>query len=117
MDRLALGLTNALIGALAQIDSFGLVSRSTMMRLRNHTSGFLVHDVGRELSVDLLVAGTIDRDGPRVRVCAELLEVTSDRLLWTAHYDREVGNLLDLESDVARAVARDIRLVLPLETV
>lgn len=109
-DYFALGMTDALIGALARLDSLRVISRTSVMRLRGRALS--TRDIGRELGVDLLVSGSVAREGARVRVCAELLDPRSERVLWADHYDREGNEVLALESDVAEAIIREIRLEL-----
>ena len=64
-------------------------------------------EIARELNVDAVVEGTVQRVGDRVHVRAQLIHAASDSHLWAADYDRDLGDVLDLQSEVARAIAGD----------
>jgi tetratricopeptide (TPR) repeat protein len=69
-------------------------------------------EIGRELGVDGAVVGSVQRAGDRIRVNAQLIRASTDSQLWTQTYDRDLGDVLRLEGEVARAVAHEIRLEL-----
>jgi tetratricopeptide (TPR) repeat protein len=74
-----------------------------------------VDRIGRELGVSYLLEGSVRRSGRRVRVTAQLIQVSDQAHLWAESYERDMGNLLDLQSDVARAIAREIKIKLTPE--
>ena len=65
--------------------------------------------IARELGVDAIVEGSVRRDGDRVRITAELIEGRTDQHLWTESYDRDLRDILSLQSQVAAAIAGEIR--------
>ncbi len=65
--------------------------------------------IARELGVDAIVEGSVRRDGDRVRITAELIEARTDQHLWTESYDRDLRDILSLQSQVAAAIAGEIR--------
>jgi tetratricopeptide (TPR) repeat protein len=71
-----------------------------------------LRQIARELSVDAVVEGSVLRVGDRVRITAQLIEASSDRHLWANDYDRDAGDLLALQHDVARAIAHEVRATL-----
>jgi TolB-like protein/Flp pilus assembly protein TadD len=109
-DYFADGLTEALITNLAKISALRVVSRTTAM----HYKG--VHrplpEIARELGVDAAVEGTVLRSGKRVRICAQLLQATTDAHLWAEIYERDLRDILALQLEVARAIANEIRVKL-----
>jgi TolB-like protein/DNA-binding response OmpR family regulator/Tfp pilus assembly protein PilF len=109
-EYFALGMTDVLNSALTRIDSLRVTSRASVTHLRGRA--LTVRDIGRALGVDFLVSGSIAREGPRVRIHAELLEVRGERLLWADNYDRFGDDVLALESEVACAIVREIQLEL-----
>ena len=101
------GMTEALIARLAQIGSLRVISYTSAMAYRDARKS--LPQIGRELGVDAVVEGSVLRSGERVRVTAQLVEVASDRPLWSSSFDRPLGDVLDLHSDVSRAVAEELR--------
>ncbi len=104
------GMTEALITNLAKISALQVVSRTTAM----HYKG--IHrplpELARELGVDGVVEGTVMRSGRRVRISAQLVDAHSDRHLWAEDYDRDLRDILALQSEVAQAIAREVQITL-----
>src|SRR5215217_3306254 len=67
-------------------------------------------EIAKELNVDAVVEGTVQRSGERVHVRAQLIHAASDSHLWAADYDRDSRDILDLQSEVARAIASEVRI-------
>jgi tetratricopeptide (TPR) repeat protein len=72
-------------------------------------------EIAGELDVDAVVEGTVLRSGTRVRIDAQLLRAAEDRQLWAESYERDVQDVLSLQSDVARAIANEIKVQLTPE--
>jgi adenylate cyclase len=66
-------------------------------------------EIARELNVDAIVEGSVIRSGQRVRVTAQLLQAPTDRHLWAETYDRDLGDVLKLQGEVADAIAQQVR--------
>ena len=79
-----------------------MTSRTSMMRYKGTAK--TIKDIGRELDVDAVVEGTVTRSGERVRINAQLIQVSTDMHLWAETYERDVTEMLALQ----RAVATDI---------
>ena len=101
------GLTESLITALAKIGGLRVISRTSIMQYKHAPK--TLPQIARELSVDAIVEGSVRRDGDRVRITAELIEARTDQHLWTESYDRDLRDILSLQSQVAAAIAREIR--------
>jgi tetratricopeptide (TPR) repeat protein len=71
-----------------------------------------VAEIGRELGVSYLLGGSVRRDGGRVRVAAQLIDVRDQTQLWAESYDRSAGDILKLQADVVQAIAEEIKLQL-----
>ena len=69
-----------------------------------------IKEIGRELNVDAVVEGTVTRAGDRVRVTAQLIQVSTDMHLWADTYEREVSQILDLQRGLATDIARRINV-------
>jgi TolB-like protein/DNA-binding winged helix-turn-helix (wHTH) protein len=104
------GLTDALTTELSQISSVKVVSRTSAERYGNTNQP--LSQVARELRVDGVVEGTVQKSGDSIRVTAQLIYAPDDRHLWARSYERDSQNVLALEQDIARAVAEEIRATL-----
>ena len=101
------GLTESLITAMAKIPGLRVISRTSIMQYKHAQK--TLPQIARELSVDAIVEGSVRRDGARVRITAELIEARTDQHLWTETYDRDLRDILSLQSQVAAAIANEIR--------
>ena len=106
-DHFAEGMTETLITGLAQIEGLRVISRSSVMRYREGRPG--APEIARQLNVRYLVEGSVQRDGGRVRVSAQLIEAGEDRHIWAQSYDRSLRDALALQAELAAAVATEIR--------
>ena len=101
------GITNELIGQLAQIGSLRVISRTSVMRYKGTDKP--LPEIARELNVKALVEGTVQRAGDRVRIRAQLFHGPTDTNLWTESYERDLWEILSLQSEVAQSIADKIR--------
>jgi TolB-like protein/DNA-binding winged helix-turn-helix (wHTH) protein/tetratricopeptide (TPR) repeat protein len=104
------GMTEALIANLAQISSLRVISGTSVMRYKETRKP--LPEIARELNVDALVEGAVIRVGERVRIDVQLLDGATERHLWAASYERNVGEVTSVQSDIARAVTNEIRVTL-----
>jgi TolB-like protein/class 3 adenylate cyclase len=104
------GMTETLIGDLGKIGALKVISRTSVMQYKGARKP--LREIAAELGVDALLEGTVIREGDRVRVTAQLIDGRTDHHLWAERYDRELRGILELQSDVARAVAREVELEL-----
>jgi TolB-like protein/Tfp pilus assembly protein PilF len=112
-DYFVEGMHEALIMELSKISALKVISRTSAMRYRNTDKS--VPEIARELGVDAVVEGSVLRAGETVRVTAQLIDGRTDRNLWANNFDRNLTNILALHSDVARAIAREIRIAVTPE--
>ena len=101
------GMTDALIAGLAQIQSVKVISRTSVMHYKQ-TSETLPH-IAAELGVNGIVEASVTRSGSRVRVTAQLIDARQDRHVWANSYEREMTDVLALQSDLVQAIAGEIR--------
>jgi serine/threonine protein kinase/tetratricopeptide (TPR) repeat protein len=102
------GMTDTLIANLASIGALRVISRTSAMRFKGVRRP--LPEIARELGVEGVVEGTVLRSGDRVRITAQLVDAAADRTLWAFSVEREVRDVLALQSEVARAVAEEIRV-------
>jgi TolB-like protein/DNA-binding winged helix-turn-helix (wHTH) protein/Tfp pilus assembly protein PilF len=104
------GMTDALIGDLAQLGTLNVISRTSSMHYKGTKKS--LPQIAGEINVDAVVEGTVQRSGDRVVVRAQLIHAATDRHLWVQTYTRDVRDVLDLQSEIAQAVAREVRIQL-----
>jgi TolB-like protein/DNA-binding winged helix-turn-helix (wHTH) protein/Tfp pilus assembly protein PilF len=105
-DYFADGLTDALITNLSRIGALRVISRTSAMHYKDTHK--LLSEIGRELKVDGVVEGSVQRAGQRVRVSIKLLQVATEQNLWADIYEGDLRDIFALESEMAGAVARNI---------
>jgi TolB-like protein/DNA-binding winged helix-turn-helix (wHTH) protein/Tfp pilus assembly protein PilF len=101
------GMTDQLITDLAKVGSLRVISRTSVMRYKGTKKS--LPEIARELNVDAIVEGSVIRSGRRVRVTAQLLAAPTDQHLWAETYDRDLGDILKLQGEVADAIAEQVR--------
>jgi TolB-like protein/DNA-binding winged helix-turn-helix (wHTH) protein/Tfp pilus assembly protein PilF len=105
---LADGMTEELIGRLAAIHDLRVISRTSVMQFQNPKE--TVPAIAKTLGVDAIVEGSVIRDGNRIRVHAQLIRARNDEHFWSETYDREMGDVLSLESDIAQSIAEKVEV-------
>jgi TolB-like protein/DNA-binding winged helix-turn-helix (wHTH) protein/Flp pilus assembly protein TadD len=101
------GITDALITQLAKLHGLRVISRTSIMQYKSLRKP--LPDIARDLSVDAVVEGSVSRSGNRVRVTAQLVDAHADRHLWAEEYDRDLREILSLQSELARDIAEKVR--------
>jgi TolB-like protein/Flp pilus assembly protein TadD len=111
-DYFSDGLTEEMITHLGRWSPprLGVIARTSSMRYKSTNKS--VDQIGRELNVAYVLEGSVRRVGRRVRITAQLIHVSDQAHLWAESYERDMGNLLDVQSSVALAVAKEIRVKL-----
>lgn len=104
------GMTESLISNLAQIRALKVISRTSVMRYKGLRKS--LPEIARELNVDAVVEGAVQRSAGRVRVSAQLIRASTDTHLWAHEYERDQTDVLKLQSEVAEAIANEIRIQL-----
>jgi TolB-like protein/Tfp pilus assembly protein PilF len=104
------GMTEELITDLGKISALRVISRTSVMRYKKSTKP--LPEIARELNVDGIVEGSVLRSGDRVRITAQLIQAKAERHLWAESYERDLRDVLALQGEVARAIAREIQVKL-----
>ena len=107
------GMTEELISNLAQVGSLRVTSRWSVTRYKKEKKPLPV--IARELGVQLLIGGSVRRAGDRVRITAQLVDAATDTQLWSETYERNLQDVLALQSEVAQAIAKEVRVKLSPE--
>jgi TolB-like protein/class 3 adenylate cyclase len=105
------GMTDELINKLSQIGALKrVISRSTMMKYKQSPKS--AAEIARELKIDAMVEGSVVLAGDQARISVQLIEAATDKNLWTESYTRTVANIVNLQNEVALAIANAIELKL-----
>jgi len=115
-DYFSNGLTEEMITQLGALEParLGVIARMSAMQYKDTKKD--AREIGRELGVDYIMEGSVRRDGERVRITAQLIQTKDQTHLWARNYDRNLRDILSLQSDVAGAIAREIALRLTPES-
>jgi TolB-like protein/Flp pilus assembly protein TadD len=113
-EYLADGMTEALIGELGKISALRrVISSTSVMRYKGMDKS--LPEIAKELNVSAVVEGSVMLVGKQVRVMAQLIEARKDRLIWTDSYERDLHNILALQRELARVIAKEIKVAVTPE--
>lgn len=106
-EYLADGMTDELIMELSKIGALKVISRTSVMRYKDAKK--TLPEIARELHVDGVVEGSVLRSGSHLRITTELIYAANDEHVWAGSYDRDLGDILGLQRELARQIAREIK--------
>ena len=89
------GMTDALISQLGKIGALRVISRTSIMQYKGTRKR--LPEIAKELDVQAVLEGSVQRSGNQVRITVQLIEAMSDRHLWSDSYDEELDNVLALQ--------------------
>jgi len=104
------GVTELLISALARLGGWRVISRTSVMRFRAQDRS--LRDIAAALGVDYVIEGSVLRSGSRLQIVVQLIDAATDEHVWADTLQRELGDLLRLQNELTRTLARQIRLQL-----
>jgi adenylate cyclase len=102
------GMTEEIISTASGISGLSVISRTSIMGYKGSTKK--VGEIGRELNVGSVLEGSVRKSGNRIRVTTQLIDVASDGHLWAQNYDRDLDDVFEVQSDVAKQVADVLRV-------
>jgi TolB-like protein/Tfp pilus assembly protein PilF len=111
-DYFSDGLTEEMITQLARLspEQLGVIARTSSMYYKSTIK--TVGQIGQELGVSHLLEGSVRRVGTRARISAQLIRVSDECHVWAHSYERSLNDVLALQADVARAIAREVQIKL-----
>ena len=107
------GMTEALITDIDKIRALKVISRTSVMRYKNTEKS--LPEIARELKVDAILEGSVLLIGDEVRITAQLIRAATDEHLWAESYTDKLENVLSLQSRIAKAIAKEIKITLTSE--
>jgi len=109
-DYFADAMTEELTSDLGKIAALRVISRTSAMHYKKVPK--TAPEIARELNVDGVIEGSVFRSGDRVRITAQLINARSDRHLWSESYERDLKDILALQSELAQAIVSEIKIQL-----
>jgi TolB-like protein/DNA-binding winged helix-turn-helix (wHTH) protein/Flp pilus assembly protein TadD len=106
-DYFADGMTEALTTELGKSNAFRVISRTSAMQYKQTRKS--IPEIARELNVDGVVEGAVQRASDRVSITAQLIYAPTDRHIWAQNYERNLSDALAMQSEVAEAIAYAVR--------
>ena len=107
------GMTEALITELSRIKALKVISRTSVMRYKDTDKS--LKEIARELDVAAVVEGSAMLVGGRIRITAQLIEADTDHHIWADDYERSFEDVITLQKEVARAIAREVQVAVTPE--
>ena len=100
------GITDEIITDVANISKLNVISRTSVVRFKENRKP--LKQVAAELGADYIVEGTVKRDGTRVRVTVQFIDAKQDRHVWAEHYDRDLNEVLGMQTEIAYTIAQQV---------
>ena len=107
------GLTEDIITQLAKINSFKVVSRTSVMQYKKKSKS--IREIGKELGADVVLEGSVQQSGDQVRITAQLINTATDEHLWAESYDRSMKDIFTIQTDIANQIANALKTKLTVQ--
>jgi TolB-like protein/Tfp pilus assembly protein PilF len=104
------GITEEILNALASIPTLKVSSRTSAFALKGKQLS--IADIGRQLNVKTVLEGSVRRAGNRVRITAQLINVSDGYHVWSERYDRDLEDVFAIQDEIARTIADRLKLKL-----
>ena len=109
-DYFSDGMTEELLNVLAKVPQLKVVARTSVFQFKG--KGGDIREIGRKLGVTNIVEGSVRRDGPQVRITAQLVRVSDGFHIWSETYDRKLESVFALQDEIARRIGAALKLSL-----
>ena len=104
------GMTDAIIGRLAKISELKVLATTSVMRYKNTDKD--IKDIGRELNVENILEGTLQKEKNKIRLSAQLISTENGFNIWADTYDRELTMVFEIQDDISKAIAEALKVTL-----
>ena len=109
------GLTEELISAMSGLQGLQVIARTSVMNYKKKEKN--VSEIGKELRVGTVLEGSVRKAGNKVRVTAQLIDVTTESHLWSEKYDRELDDIFKIQDDISGKIAQALKVrLVPVPT-
>jgi len=104
------GITEEIINALAHIESFKVISRTSAFAFKDKQVD--IREIGRKLDVETLLEGSIRKAGNRLRITTQLIKVSDGSHIWSERYDRDIKDIFIIQDEISMAVVNNLKIKL-----
>jgi len=104
------GITEEIITTLSGISALNVISRTSVMGYKGTTKK--LREIGKELEVGSIIEGSFRKAGNRIRVTAQLIDVSNDRHLWAQNYDRQLDDIFAIQGEIASNISEHLKIQL-----
>jgi len=107
-EYIADGMTEEIITALSKFSGLRVIARTSVSRYKGGIKS--VNEIARELGTGTILEGSVRKEGDKIRIAVQLIDSQSSEHLWAESYDRELTNVLEIQSDISRMVAETLKI-------
>ena len=104
------GLAEEILNALTQLPGLRVIARASAFAFRGREHA--IAEIGEKLKVASVLHGSVRRSGNRIRVNAQLINVSDESQLWSERYDRELRDVFDIQDEIAQAIVEKLKVKL-----
>ncbi|NOR54332.1 MAG: protein kinase [Candidatus Aminicenantes bacterium] len=104
------GLSNSIINALSNLNDLTVRARGSSFSFKD--KGLIPQEIGKRLNVDTILEGTLQKEGNRLRLTAQLINVSDASLLWGDQWDRELAHIFDIQDEITDAIVKNLKIEL-----
>ena len=101
------GITEEIINALTKVDQLKVIARTSSFAFKGKDID--IREIGKQLNVNTILEGSIKKSNDKVRITAQLIDVSDGIHYWSKKYDRDLVNIFDLEDEISLAIADEVR--------
>ena len=98
---------------LSKISDLRVISRTTVMKYKN--TDLSIPEIGKELGVQSILEGSVRRSGNRIRIVSQLIDARKDEPIWSETFDRNMDDIFEIQTEVARNIAASLKAELTEE--
>jgi len=107
------GISEELMNVLVKVNSLRVASRTSAFSFKGKDTP--IPEIARELKVNNILEGSVRKSGQRVRITAQLIDVSTDKHLWSETYDRELTDIFDIQAEISNAIVSALKVALKVE--
>jgi serine/threonine protein kinase/Tfp pilus assembly protein PilF len=104
------GITEEVINALTHIKDLRVIARTSSFAFKGKTED--IREIGKKLDVGILLEGSVRKSGERLRITAQLINVTDGTHIWSERYDREMKDVFDIQDDISLSIVDKLKVKL-----
>jgi len=109
------GITDVIINQLSKISGLRVLSRTSALKYKGNEGKESVLEIGKELGVNYIIEGTVQRQENKMRISVQLIRVLNEGHIWSGLYDREWKDIFDVQSEIAQRIAGELKTILTPE--